>query len=193
MVGSWKVEINESGAMPQKVATAIGKLAETHLGAEYEPICYLGSQVVNGTNHAVLCEQTVITGRDTKNIVVVVFNEKPNAMELALVRIDTIVEGGLPLGGTSIDVKMDIPDDVYKIWEEAFEGMVGANVEPFALLGTQVVNGTNYIFGAVLTPVVANPESKAVVVTINEKSGTVKFADMLASKQGGSLGYAFTW
>ena len=179
--------------MPQKVATAIGKMSESLMGAEYEPICYLGSQVVNGTNHAVLCEQTIITGRDTKNIVVVVFNEKPNEMELTLVRIDTIVEGGLPMGGTAIDVKTDIPDDAKAIWEDAFDGMVGSNVEPFALLGTQVVNGVNYIFGAVLTPVVADPMSKAVVVTINEKSGTVKFADMLVSKQGGSLGYAFTW
>lgn len=192
MTGAWNVGINV-GAMPQKVATAVGKMSESLMGAEYEPICYLGSQVVNGTNHAVLCEQTIITGRDTKNIVVVVFNEKPNEMELTLVRIDTIVEGGLPMGGTAIDVKTDIPDDAKAVWEDAFDGMVGSNVEPFALLGTQVVNGVNYIFGAVLTPVVANPMSKAVVVTINEKSGTVKFADMLVSKQGGSLGYAFTW
>lgn len=192
MTGAWNVNV-VIDAMPQKVATAIGKMSETLMGAEYDPICYLGSQVVNGTNHAVLCEQTIVTGRDTKNIVVVVFNEKPNEMELTLVRIDTIVEGGLPMGGTAIDVKTDIPDDAKAIWDDAFDGMVGSNVEPFALLGTQVVNGTNYIFGAMLTPVVANPESKAVVVTINEKSGTVKFADMLASKQGGSLGYAFTW
>lgn len=53
MVGEWKVEVNVGG-MPQKVATAMGEI--NMLGAEYEPIAYLGSQVVNGVNHAVLAE-----------------------------------------------------------------------------------------------------------------------------------------
>jgi hypothetical protein len=50
--GSW--EINPIvDAMPQKVATAFSELAETLVGASYEPIAYLGSQTVNGINHAV--------------------------------------------------------------------------------------------------------------------------------------------
>ena len=37
--------------MPQKVATAIAEL--NLIGAEYAPIAYLGSQLVNGVNHGV--------------------------------------------------------------------------------------------------------------------------------------------
>ena len=72
MTGSWNVNVVTNG-MPQKVATAIGALSEKLIGAEYEPIAYLGSQVVNGTNHAVLAKQILTTGRDTTNIVVIVF------------------------------------------------------------------------------------------------------------------------
>ena len=71
--GGWSVNV-EVGKMPQKVATAFSKLGDL-VGASYTPIAYLGSQVVNGINHAVLAEQTVLTGKDTKNIVVIIFNE----------------------------------------------------------------------------------------------------------------------
>lgn len=75
MLGSWDVKV-VVGSLPEKVATAVGELGEKLIGAEYTPIAYLGSQLVNGTNHAVLAEQVLTTGRDTKNIVVLTFNEK---------------------------------------------------------------------------------------------------------------------
>ena len=78
MVGTWKIDVKLEG-MPQKVATAFANLGTQLLGAEYTPIAYLGSQVVNGINHAVLAEQLVITGKDTKNIVLIIFNEKPDS------------------------------------------------------------------------------------------------------------------
>lgn len=192
MTGSWNVNV-VTGGMPQKVATAFSALAEQLIGAEYEPIAYLGSQVVNGTNHAVLAKQVLTTGRDTTNIVVIIFNEKPNAMEDTLVSIDRIVEGGAPLGGIHIDPQIEIPADAKAAWNEAFGAWVGAKIEPIALLGTQVVKGTNFIFAATVTPVVPDAAAKASIVTVNPMTGTVAFADMLTTKHETSLGYAFTW
>lgn len=192
MVGSWNVKVVTDG-MPQKVATAFSALADTLIGAEYEPIAYLGSQVVNGTNHAVLAKQVLTTGRDTTNIVVLVFNEKPNAMEATLVSIDRVVEGGAPLGGIHIDPQIEIPEDAMDAWNEAFNAWVGAKLEPIVLLGTQVVKGTNFIFAATVTPVVPDAVAKASIVTINPMTGTVAFDDLLSSKYEASLGYAFTW
>ena len=74
LVGGWSVDV-VVGGMPEKVATAFASLNEL-AGAEYTPIAYLGSQLVNGVNHAVLAEQLLITGKDTKNVVLVIFNEK---------------------------------------------------------------------------------------------------------------------
>lgn len=192
MVGSWNVKINTNG-MPQKVATAIGALAEQLMGAEYEPIAYLGSQVVNGTNHAVLAKQTILSGRDTTNVVVLIFNEKPNDMKATLVSIDRVVEGGAPLGGIHVDPKTEIPADAKEAWDTAFANFVGSKVEPVALLATQVVNGVNYIFAAEIAPLVPNAVSQVVLVTVNPTAGVLSFANLLESKHENSLGYAFTW
>lgn len=191
MVGTW--DVNISTKMPQKVASAMADLADKLIGAEYTPITYLGSQVVNGTNHAVLAEQTIVTGRDSKNIVLLVFNEKPTDMELTLVSIERLVEGGNALGGTHIDVHTDIPEDAMKEWQTAFEGFLGAKYEPFAFLGTQVVKGTNYIFAVKVTPITLNGVPEVAIVTINTMTGTMAFANPFETKQSASLGYAFTW
>ena len=193
MTGSWNINIHVGSNLPQKVATAMDRIGDTLLGAEYEPIAYLGSQVVNGTNHAILAEQTIITGRDTKNVVVMIFNEKPNEMEATLVGIERVVEGGLPFGGTNVDVHTELPEDAQTEWDNAFMTYVGAKVDPFAFLGTQVVNGVNYIFAATVAPVVPNAEAKVAIVTVNNLTKHVDFVDLLETKQISSLGYAFTW
>ena len=194
MVGSWNVNV-AVGKMPQPVATAMGKLNESILGAEYTPIAYLGSQVVNGTNHAVLAEQLVVTGKDTKNIVVVIFNEKPGS-ECTLVSIERVLESGGPLGGVKIEVQIgDDIDTVAKgVFETVMAGFVGSDVNPFALLGTQVVRGIEYIFAVELTPVTKDGElnKKVALVTVNSLTKSANFVDILASKQQ-LVGYAFTW
>ena len=192
MVGNWNVNINTNG-MPQKVATAFAGLADTLLGAEYEFVAYLGSQVVNGTNHAILAEQTVLSGRDTKNLVILVFNEKPNDTAVTLVNIERVVDGGLPMGGTNIDVKFDIPVDAQEAFDAAFDNFVGSKLVPLALLATKVTKGTNYVYLVESTTVTAEPEKKAMLVTVNNMTHDVAFIDLLASKHEVSLGYAFTW
>lgn len=183
--GSWK--INVTSGMPQKVATAFGKLSEQLLGAEYQPIAYLGSQEVNGINHAVLAEQTVLAGKDTKNVVLIIFNEK--GMECELVNIERVLESGGALGGTQVEAQTTIPEEAQKAWDKAFEGFVGSNVTPFAYLGSQLTNVMNYFFAATARPIVADPEDKAVIVMVNPME--VDFTSLLENKN--TLGYSFSW
>ena len=191
MVGSWEINVNTNG-MPQKVATAVSALSEQLIGAEYTPIAYLGAQVVNGTNHAVLAEQLVLTGKDTKNVVVLIFNEK--GMDCTLVGIERVLESGMPEGGISVNATTDIPAEAMDAFNSVFAGFVGSKVEPFAYLGSQVVKGINYIFAAEVTPVVENPEKKAAIVIVNSLTGEISFTDLLSSKTDSlQLGYAFTW
>ena len=70
-LGSWNIDVNLNG-MPQKIATAFDALSDM-IGACYKFIAYIGSQQTNGINHAVLAEQTILTGQDTKNIVILIF------------------------------------------------------------------------------------------------------------------------
>ncbi len=175
-LGSWEVHVVVD-AMPQKVATAIGALQEQLVGAEYTPIAYLGSQLVNGTNHAVLAEQVLTTGRDTKNIVLLIFNEK--GMDCTLVNIERVVEGGYGEGGVEINVKADLPEDAKKAFDEALTEFVGSSIKPFAFLGSQVVKGIDYIFAAEVAPVVEDPKSKVAVVTINGLTKQISFKNIL--------------
>lgn len=188
--GSWDIAV-EIGKMPQKIATAFSGLNETLTGAEYEAIAYIGSQVANGTNHAVLAKQTIVTGKDVENIVVLIFNEKKD--DVTLVSIERILESGATFGGINIDVQTDIPEEIEDMFMNAFEAYTGAAVTPYALLGTQITKGVDYIFAATLSTVALEPEEKALIVTVNPMTKQVAMADMLSNKHTASLKYAFTW
>lgn len=180
MVGEWNVEVTV-GSLPEKVATAVGKMNEMFVGAEYTPIAYLGSQIVNGTNYAVLAEQLLMDGRDTKNVVLLIFNEKPQSIDLTLVDIERVVEGGEEFGGVKVDVETEINKTAQLVFDKAMAGFVGSDVEPFALLGTQIVRGTDFLFAAVVKPVTDQVDApKAVcVVTVNDMDNGISFKSIL--------------
>lgn len=184
MLGSWEVNVTLGEALPEKVATGFSKL-EDMVGAEYTPIAYLGSQVVNGINHAVLAEQLLITGKDTKNIVLVILNEKPGEMSADVVSIERVLTGGEDFGGVKIDVETGdgINKTAQRLFEERFAGFVGTLVTPIALLGTQVVRGMDYYFLAERSPVIDNdPKKDVVVVRICDLDDEVAFTDILGGK-----------
>ena len=189
-LGSWNVKVS-TGGMPQKIATAFAEL-NNMVGAEYTEIAYLGSQVVNGTNHAVLAEQTLITGKDTKNVVLIIFRETNEGVTVS--NIERVVESGGELGGITVDAKTDITEGAKKAFDKVLEGFVGSKIEPFAILGTQITKGTSYIFAATITPVVPDAESKVALVIANDMTGELSMSDLLGTKHDAmTLGYAFTW
>ena len=53
----------------------------------------------------------------------------------------------------------------------AVEGLVGAKYKPVAFVGTQQVNGVNYVFIAEQTLITANPERHIVIVKVNALDG----------------------
>lgn len=191
--GGWQINISKN--MPQKVATVMSELSTNKLGCEYSPIAYLGFQQVNGTNHAVLAEQIQLTGRDSKNAVVVVINEQPGAIDTSVVDIHRIVESGGVLGGVNIEMSLGIPEDVQKIFDKKIEKFTGAKVEPFAYVGSQVTKGIDYILIAKVAPVVLGDKTELAIVVVNEMEDVIKFERVFepGKKDNSPLGYAFTW
>ena len=55
-VGGWAYA--ESTEITDDIRKVMEKATETLTGAVYEPVAYIGSQVVAGTNHAILCKST---------------------------------------------------------------------------------------------------------------------------------------
>ena len=73
-------------SMPQKAASAWTGFEELGLvGASYKPLLYLGSQVVKGTNHFFIAEQTLVTNPPVRKVVLMAINEYNGEYELAKV------------------------------------------------------------------------------------------------------------
>lgn len=89
MFGEWVIK--PSTGMPQKVATAFCEKFGEIVGASYVPIAYLGEQLVNGKNHAILAEQTLVVNADVCNIVMIIMNEKSG--DFSVVSINPILSG----------------------------------------------------------------------------------------------------
>ncbi len=89
MFGEWVIK--PSTGMPQKVATAFAEKFGEIVGASYVPIAYLGEQLVNGKNHAILAEQTLVVNADVCNIVMIIMNEKGG--DFSVVSINPILSG----------------------------------------------------------------------------------------------------
>jgi len=192
--GNWEVNVSFD-SMPQPVASAMSEVQTNLIGAEYDMIAYLGKQVANGTNYAVLAKQVLTTGRDTQNIVLLKFNQKPQSTEANLVGIEHILDEGAPFGGISVNPQVDIPTEIQKIWFAAFEGFVGSKLTPIAHLGSQVTRGVTQYFIAEATAVTAdeNPKKDVVLVAINTLTESCKIVSILDSYAENTLGYAFTW
>lgn len=179
MLGSWDVNVSTNG-MPQKIATVFEGLNEM-VDTEYAFIAYLGSQVVNGTNHAILAEQKLVLGNDVKNIVLIIFHETKE--DVTISNIEHIIEDDNKLGGININVETKINDEAMEIFKQAFDGHSGGNISPFALLGIQIVHGINYIFVCTVTPVMPDTKSKVVIVIVNSAGFEPQMVDLLKSSE----------
>lgn len=69
-------------------------------------------------------------------------------------------------GWTMLDVAEPIPEEAMTAFNKAMEGFAGVGYVPAALLGTQVVAGTNYLFLCKATPVIPDPVPYWATVTV---------------------------
>lgn len=126
---------------------------------ELQPMALLGTQLVAGTNYAVLCQDP-----EGWKIAYIYAALDGNA---ELVRTQTLLEthddlagGWVHVTGESLTVEQE-----QKI-ASAFEGMLGASYEVDLVLAEQVVAGTNYAVLARKTLVTAEPVTGWVLATV---------------------------
>ncbi len=75
-LGGWNLDEVKGTALPQKVQTNFTAVTGELVGAEYEPIAYLGSQQVNGTNYRILALQRVVAPNAEKRFVKMIIHEE---------------------------------------------------------------------------------------------------------------------
>lgn len=74
LLGGWQEA--ESPVMTEEATEAFQKATEMLLGAHYEPVALLSTQVVAGTNYRILCEETpVYPGAEMHYVVMTVYQD----------------------------------------------------------------------------------------------------------------------
>lgn len=148
------------------------------VGVDYEPIAYLGSQVVAGTNHVFLCKATVVVPDARPTYALVYLYEDlqgdvqlMNVADMPLVpREDGTAiapEEGL-MGGWSYAEDPTVTDEMQERLTKALEDMVGATYVPVANLGVQVVAGLNRCLLCQITPLVPDAQPHYALVYVYE-------------------------
>ncbi|MBR6331885.1 MAG: hypothetical protein IKR78_01995 [Dehalococcoidales bacterium] len=135
----------------------------------YTPVAYLASQVVAGTNHRVLCSVSpVVPNANATYALVTIYEDLQGNASLLEVRNSEAAAYGESnlLGGWTASQSPKVTSAVKKALSKATDGLVGANYTPVALLGTQVVAGTNYCILCEVTPVVPNAETDYMIVRV---------------------------
>ncbi len=64
--------------LPEAVSSAFSQVTSNLVGAKYEPLMYLSTQVVSGTNHMILCRQTLTDAEGTVKIAKMILNIPAN-------------------------------------------------------------------------------------------------------------------
>ena len=158
VVGGWTIpEDLSSGALTEDQLAVFEKGTEAYTGMGFVPVAYLGSQVVSGTNHMYLCMGTTVTANpESKYVVVTIYQDLDDKCEITNVAdfdLGTVEEQasestptGLA-GGWAVSEEYNVINmeaDVEQAFENAIGSTLGATYEPLALLGSKVVNGTEY-------------------------------------------------
>lgn len=178
--GGWEFTDHEAAALPEEVRTAFDKAVEQFTGSELKPVAYIASQVVAGTNHMILCQAETTTEEPVKSYqMAVVYADLEGNAELTSIKdFDlTAYTGGNNAeisadqlaGGWSVPedaIGSEIPEDAQAAFNKAAEQFTGSDIEPLALLGTQVVAGTNYAFICKSTLTTQEPVSGIQIVTV---------------------------
>ena len=159
LLGGWTFKLERADKLPQELASAFTALYGTKLGGAYKPLYYVGTQVVNGTNHMLIVERTMLVsgGKEVKDFAVVVINIPAG---------DFKAEAATKVSETDA-ADFVIRDDIEKGVKRALTEFTGANHKPILELGEQVVKGINYHFICESKGVYPNAEPYLTRVAVN--------------------------
>jgi hypothetical protein len=190
LAGGWTVADVSAAELPEELQTAFDKALETLTGSynEVTPIAYIGRQVVSGTNYAVLCRVTFADEEAPAGLIVLTAYADLQGNAELLSTVDFNIEdynlgeeagaeenSEILSGGWQTPEEITssaIPEEAKIAFDKAMEGFTGNELTPMALLGTQVVSGTNYAILCRSKLVTAEPvESIQVVIVYSDTDG----------------------
>ena len=169
VTGGWEIpdSLGESALTDDQKET-FEKAAKAQAAEDYEPIAVLATQVVAGQNIAYLCRDDATTQWD---IVIVYSDPQHNAsitgvspIDLADIKTTENVTDGEATGAWEVQEATSgiaMTAEAAQAFSKATKDYEGPEINPLALLGTQVVAGTNYLILG--TSNVANQDAASTV------------------------------
>ena len=158
IVGGWALNNDiQPLYIAEDVMNIFNKATESYTGMTLEPIVLLGSQVVAGKNYMFLCKGTTVTEEAKTSLqVVIVYNDlNGNASITSIKEFDYTkyvskeiennyqeVTGGWTTISSGVNGTLD--EKTQTVFDNVTSTLTGFTYKPIALLGTQVVAGTNY-------------------------------------------------
>ena len=158
-LGGWEINTSFSGMMDDSDTERFKKAMEGLVGASYEPVSVLATQVVSGTNYAYLAVGKTVTAEPKEFWAVVTVYEdlQGNDSILAINEIDPVnpkvlseapasgLMGGwnvLPAGGKPVMMPDQNANAAVESIMFADENLT---LKPVAMLASQLVSGNNYL------------------------------------------------
>ena len=77
-LGNWELDNIKTANLPQKAQSAFTAVTSNLVGCDYQPVLYVGSQLVNGTNHCVLAIQRPVVPNAEGKFVKIIVHEDLN-------------------------------------------------------------------------------------------------------------------
>lgn len=155
--GGWTVSKANYSFLTSGQKKIFNKAVKGLTGVTYKPVALLAKQVVAGTNYVFLCQGTTVTAKPVKGWYVLTANKnlkkKVSLLSVKKIKLTSIKTGKNPRtetldGGLQIaSVKnrsSALTKSVRKVFLKATKTYTGYELRPIALLGKQVVAGTNY-------------------------------------------------
>ena len=174
LLGGWAA--SEDMKITDDLKKIFDKAMEGLDGVDYEPLAYLSSQIVAGKNHCFLCKATTVTPGAVPGYALVYIYEKLDG-GCEILNIQKIMlpstkdayppEAELP-GGWNPAEDTSVTSDIEAVLKKASETLTGAEFEPVAYLGSQVVAGTNHAIFCKQTPSIPSPDAGYSIVYIYE-------------------------
>lgn len=175
--------------LPQDVASAMGAVNSTPLlGATYNPIWYVGKQLVNGTNYFFIAEDIRSTKNKDKSIVGLIINVPlgEHAMQGVGAKIVRIIESE------------KLSEEVEIAFAEVVKELKGVSYKPVVYIGKQVARGENHYIVCESKVIYPGAQPRAVILGINIFEGKSSVISILPISSGEKdqptlFGYAFNW
>ena len=148
LCGGWSSEVSSNITDAHK--ELFKKAQETLAGATFTPIAFLGSQVVAGTNYRFLCRMDAsvaeLNAKPVYAVVVIYEDLSGNATisEIKASEVEIPETEAEMVGAYEQTADFSMTEESSKAMKLATATLTGAEYKAVALLGSQVVAGTNY-------------------------------------------------